>query len=123
MGPFISAILSVAVAIVGFIAAFTLLNLAVSRLPSKWERRVRPWVFVGPAVIFLFIGLFMPALRTIYLSFRGGPQGQDGFTLDNYVGEQSPKGVFRDKSVVSFDNFSHIFTSRLFIVGVGIALL
>jgi len=65
----------------------------------------------------------MPALRTIYLSFRGGPQGQDGFTLDNYVGEQSPKGVFRDKSVVSFDNFSHIFTSRLFIVGVGIALL
>ena len=123
MGPFISAILSVAVAIVGFIAAFTLLNLAVGRLPSKWERRVRPWVFVGPAVIFLFIGLFMPALRTIYLSFRGGPQGQDGFTLDNYVGEQSPKGVFRDKSVVSFDNFSHIFTSRLFIVGVGIALL
>ncbi|HKA03682.1 MAG TPA: sugar ABC transporter permease [Acidimicrobiales bacterium] len=123
MGPFISAVLAVAVAVAGFIAVFTLLNLAVSRLPGKWEQRVRPWVFVGPALIFLFIGLFMPAIRTIYLSFRGGNRGQDGFTVDNYVGTGSPKGVFRDKSVVSFDNFDHIFTSRLFIVGVVIALL
>jgi alpha-glucoside transport system permease protein len=123
VGPFISAVLAVVVAVVGFIAVFTLLNLAVGRLPSRWERRVRPWVFVGPAVIFLFIGLFVPAVRTIYLSFRGGNRGEDGFTLDNYVGTSSPKGVLRDKTVVSFNNFGHIFTSRLFIVGIVIALL
>jgi hypothetical protein len=101
VGPLVSAILAVVIAVVGFIAIFTLLNLAVSKLPGKWEQRVRPWVFVGPALIFLFIGLFMPAVRTLYLSFRKGPRGEDGFTVDNYVGDQAPKGVFRDKSVIT----------------------
>jgi ABC-type sugar transport system permease subunit len=123
VGPLVSAILAVVIALVGFIAIFTLLNLAVSKLPGRWEQRVRPWVFVGPALIFLFIGLFLPAVRTLYLSFRKGPRGADGFTVDNYVGDQAPKGVFRDKSVITFDNFGHIFTSGLFIVGVVIAVL
>jgi ABC-type sugar transport system permease subunit len=123
VGTLVSAVLTVVVAIVGFVAVFTLLNLAVSKLPGKWEARVRPWVFVGPALIFLFIGLFVPAVRTIYLSFRGGNQGEDGFTLDNYVGTGSQPGVFRDKSVISFDNFGNIFTSRLFLVGIFFALL
>jgi alpha-glucoside transport system permease protein len=123
VGTLGSALLAVVVSLVGFIAFFTLLNMAVGKLPSKWEERLRPWVFVGPALVFLFVGLFMPAIRTIYLSFRSGNRGQGGFTVDNYVGTSAPPGVLRDKSVISFANVGHIFTSRLFIVGVVIAAL
>jgi alpha-glucoside transport system permease protein len=123
VGPLVSAVIAVVVALAGFVAVFTLVNLAVSKLPGRWEARVRPWVFVGPALIFLFIGLFMPAIRTIYLSLRGGSHGEDGFTLDNYIGSSSPVGVLRDKSVITFNGGWHIFTSRLFIVGIIFAVL
>src|SRR5690242_3584689 len=124
MGPLVGALLSVAVAIAAFVGIFTVVNLAVDRLPPRWERRVRPWVFVGPALLFLFIGLFMPAVRTVYLSFRGGNRGDDGFTLDNWFRDSAPFGVLRKKAgVVNFDHVGHIFTSPLFIVGVTFAVL
>ena len=81
---------------------------------------MRPWIFVGPAVLCITIGLFVPAVRTIYLSFRGGAQGDGGFTLDHY------RTVFADDSVISFEGASGILTSRLFFGGlvlVGIAVV
>jgi ABC-type sugar transport system permease subunit len=113
-------LVSVAVSIGAFVAIFVGLNLLVNRLPSKWEQRVRPWVFVGPALLFLLIFLVGPLVRTIYLSFRSGNRGEGGFTLDNYVGD---RGVLRDDSVVNFDNWTGIFTSWLFIGGIVLIVL
>jgi alpha-glucoside transport system permease protein len=123
VGPLVSAVVSVVVALVAFVGLFTVANLAVSRLSSKWEYRVRPWVFVGPALLFLFVGLLMPAIRTIYLSFRDGNRGENGFTFDNWWGTSDDPGVLRDHSVVNFSNAGDIFTSRLFLVGIAFAIL
>jgi len=66
------------------------------------------------------VGLFLPAVRTIYLSFRGGEQGAGGFTLDHY------ESVLGDDAVLNVEGASDILTSRLFFAGlvlVAVALL
>ncbi len=45
------------------------LNVLVERLGSPWSLRLMPWVFVGPALLLLFIFLIWPAVQTIFLSF------------------------------------------------------
>ena len=45
------------------------LNVLVERLGSPWSNRLMPWVFVGPALLLLFIFLIWPAVQTIFLSF------------------------------------------------------
>ncbi len=47
--------------------------------------RVRVLVFVGPALLALLVGLVIPGLRTVVLSFFGNPSQGSGFVgLDNY---------------------------------------
>jgi len=38
-------------------------------LPQKWEERVKPWVFILPAIAAIGLFLIYPAVRTIVLSF------------------------------------------------------
>jgi alpha-glucoside transport system permease protein len=122
VGPLVSTIVTVVIAVGAFVGLFTLANLGVNRLSARWEARVRPWVFVGPALLFLFVGLFLPAVRTIYLSLHDGRRGEGDWTLDHYLGAAPQPGVLRDKSVVSFEGFGDVFTSRLFIIGAVIAV-
>jgi ABC-type sugar transport system permease subunit len=123
VGPLISAIISVTVAMGVIVGVFTGANLALNRASQKWDDRLRPWLFVGPAVVFLFIGLMVPALRTVYLSFRGGRRGEDGFTLVNYFGERGALTTSGPNSVINFENVGNIFTSRLFIAAVILIVL
>jgi alpha-glucoside transport system permease protein len=53
----------------GAVLLFVVLNALVERLPSKWEHRLKPYVFIGPAVAVVSLFLVFPALRSIYLSF------------------------------------------------------
>jgi ABC-type sugar transport system permease subunit len=112
VGALISTVVAVVLSIVVLGALFTGLNLAVDRAPQRWEDRLRPWVFVGPAVLFLFIALVVPTLRTIYLSLHEGRQGDGSWTLSNY------KDTLSDDRVLSFAHFGDIFTSWLFIAAV-----
>lgn len=45
---------------------------------------IRPWLFLGPAVIILSIYLVYPVFNSIYLSFMG-PSGEKFIGLDNYI--------------------------------------
>jgi alpha-glucoside transport system permease protein len=60
-------------AIVGGVGAalllFWVLNKLVELLPLKWEERLKPWVFIGPAVAAIAFFLIYPAIRTVILSF------------------------------------------------------
>ena len=52
--------------------------------PDRWRGRLRPWVWLAPAIAFLGVFLVYPTLNTIFLSFL------DKFSkkfvgLDNYV--------------------------------------
>ena len=96
----------------GLIAGiFTLLNLLIDRLPQRWDDRVRPWLFVLPAILFMLGALIVPAVRTVVLSFSGGNRGEEGFTFDNWT------SVLGDENVLSFARIGDVLTSRLTILG------
>ena len=42
-------------------------------LPGAWRERGQVVVFLGPAVFLVFAGLLVPAVRTIWVSFRDDP--------------------------------------------------
>ncbi|MEQ8677053.1 MAG: sugar ABC transporter permease [Aggregatilineales bacterium] len=50
---------------------------------EKQRERIRPWLFVGPAVIILGIYLVYPAIQTIFLSFFDD-NGKEFVGLSNY---------------------------------------
>jgi alpha-glucoside transport system permease protein len=59
-------------------------NWLVEKLPGTWRGRVLPFVFVGPALAILTFYLLVPAILTIYNSFRDATGGKF-VGLDNYA--------------------------------------
>ena len=112
MGTLVSTVLSVAIALAVIAGVFTALNLLLDKGSQRWDERLRPWIFIGPAVLLLGAGLVVPAIRTIVLSFRGGSRGDGDPTLEHW------RSALTDKGVVSFDRVGDILTSRLFVVAV-----
>ena len=84
---------------------------------SRWTDGLRPWVFVGPALLFVGGGLVLPGLRTAFLSLKPGTRGREpGFTLEHY------KDIFTDDTYFTVEGWAAIFTGRLFIVGLAAAV-
>jgi alpha-glucoside transport system permease protein len=79
-----NALIAVVSGVGGALILYYVLNKLVELLPTRWEERVKPWVFIGPA--FAAIGLFLlyPAIRTIILSFADR-NSQEFVGFDNYT--------------------------------------
>jgi alpha-glucoside transport system permease protein len=74
------AIIAVPIVLVGYIQVGEWL---LSRLPKRIALRMRPYVWVFPAVAFATVFMVLPTINTILISFqdaKGNPVG-----LDNYV--------------------------------------
>src|SRR2546423_15641330 len=60
------ALVNAAIAIVwgvgGIAILFTVANMLVESLSSKWRGRIQPYIFVGPGVLLLTFFLFIPAI-------------------------------------------------------------
>ena len=112
MGALVSTVVNVVVALLIVGGLFTGLNLLINRASQKWDDRLRPWLFISPAVVFLGIALVVPAIRTVFLSFRGGNRGDDGFTTENWT------DLLGNKGVISVERIGDVLTSRLFILGI-----
>jgi alpha-glucoside transport system permease protein len=57
----------------------------VSLLPLTWQRRVRPWLWLGPALAFLGLFLVYPTIRTIIRSLYSRNERNPRFVgVDNY---------------------------------------
>jgi alpha-glucoside transport system permease protein len=65
----INALLAIVGGVGGALLLYYILNKLAEMLPQKWEERVKPWVFVGPAIAAIGLFLIYPAARTIVLSF------------------------------------------------------
>lgn len=64
-----NALIAVIAGVGGTIVLFYLMNKAVEALPEVWENRLKPYVFIGPALLVVGLFLIYPAARTIYISF------------------------------------------------------
>ena len=75
------------------------------------DNRSRAVIFIGPALLFISVMLVIPAIRTAYLSLLN-KDSVDFVGLDNY------KAVFDDKNSLDLSNWTNMFTSIPFILGV-----
>ena len=83
---------AIVVGVGGIFLLYWAANWTVDVLPERYREDVRPYVFVGPALVILAVFLIYPVINTIIISF-GDRQG-DGFVgLDNY------EFVFTDESM------------------------
>ncbi|MBN1484011.1 MAG: sugar ABC transporter permease [Chloroflexia bacterium] len=68
----------------GVALLFVLANWLIEQLPARWKSRLTPFVFIGPGMAILAWYLFVPTLRTLWLSLFG-PESKVFIWLENYV--------------------------------------
>lgn len=78
---------------------------------ARIDQRSRAVIFIGPALLFIFVALVVPAIRTLYLSLLD-KNSEEFVKLENYV------ATFQDTSSWNAANWTNMFTSRLFWIGV-----
>jgi alpha-glucoside transport system permease protein len=80
----INALLAIVGGVGGALLLFYILNKLAEMLPQKGEERVKPWVFIAPALLAIGVFLIYPAVRTIVLSFANSTSTA-WVGLDNYT--------------------------------------
>lgn len=82
----------------------------VSHFPGRWRDRGFVWVFAGPAIVMLIIGLMIPAIRTIFFSFRS-----DDPVNPTFVGLKWYKDIFqaRDNRLTVLNNVTWVVLGTL----------
>ena len=98
------AIITIIVGVVGCIAYFYLSNMALDAVfPPRGvnagrninrSSAIRPWLFLGPAIILLSLYLVYPAFNSVWLSFHDAG-GREFVGLDNFSW-MSADGKFRE---------------------------
>jgi alpha-glucoside transport system permease protein len=86
-------IVAVVVGVGGIFLLYVVMNKAVDVLPLRYRESVRPWVFVGPALVLLGLFLLYPLVNTIFISFK------DEFS-QSFIGLGNYKFVFSDPSML-----------------------
>ena len=74
---------AIAVGVGGVFFLFWGMDRVVNLLPEARREGVRPYVFVGPALVFVAIFLVYPVINTIILSFRDA-RSEEFVGFDNY---------------------------------------
>ena len=86
-------LVAIAVGVGGVFALFWAMDRVVSWLPEGWREGVRPYVYIGPAIVLLSVFLIYPVIDTLLTSFKDA-SGQHWVGLDNY------RFVFSDPSML-----------------------
>lgn len=121
MGELLSQVLATLVAIllgVGGIAALFLgLDSLVGLLPRRLQPRLRPWAYIGPALLILGFYLVYPTLNTLSLSFLDAQS-------ERFVGLQNYRWVLTSPEMhIAFrNNLLWIVLMTTFSVGLGLVI-
>lgn len=79
------------------------------------DRRARAIAFLGPALVFLFAALVVPAVRTLYLSLLDRES-------ENFVGLDNYRTLARDQASLDLTRWTSLFGSQLFWVALVLLL-
>ena len=77
-------LVALVVGVIGVFGLYWVMDFVANQLPERIGVRLRPWIFVGPALSVLALFLVWPTIRTLWLSFRDD-DGEAFVGLDNYV--------------------------------------
>jgi alpha-glucoside transport system permease protein len=110
------ALVAIIVGVGGIFVLFWAMDFAVSQLSDRMQERVRPYVFVGPALVILSVFLVYPAINTAVLSLKDA-------TSTSFVGLDNYKFVFTDPAMLRSirNTLGWVILIPLFTVGVGLA--
>jgi alpha-glucoside transport system permease protein len=78
-GKLVQALIGIVLGVVGVWALFVVANSLIELLPARATSVLRPYLFVGPAIVILSIFLVAPAIGTIIQSFTEVPEGEGPF--------------------------------------------
>jgi len=109
-------LVAVVVGVFGVFALFWGMDQVVNRLPASWREGVRPYVFVGPALVILSVYLIYPVVNTTLLAFKDR-------TGDGWVGLDNFEFVFSDPSMLRSIRNTALWIVIVPLVAVSIGLL
>jgi alpha-glucoside transport system permease protein len=93
VGRLVSPLIAVVVGVGGGVVLLTALNALVARMPRRWERRLIPYVFAGPALAVVAGFLVGPAVRSLYISLFDE-------TSTGFVGLANYRALFTDPGIL-----------------------
>jgi alpha-glucoside transport system permease protein len=85
--------LAIVVGVGGVFLLFWMMNRVVDLLSERFRETIRPYVFVGPALVILAVFLVYPVFNTIFISFENA-------TSTEFVGLDNYKFVFTDVNML-----------------------
>ncbi len=102
----------------GVWALFIVLNWIIQHLPVKWRKRLVPFLFVGPAIVVLGYYIFLPTVRSFYISLFGR-------LTREFVGLANYEFIFSELLPAIRNNILWLFigTSMCVLLGLVFALL
>ncbi len=116
----LNAVIAIIGGIGGSMILFWILNKLAESLKGKWEDRVKPWMFAGPAILAIAVYLIYPAITTLQYSFAN----EDSTA---YVGFKNYATLLTDSSFLSvlFNNVLWILIvpAATVALGLGVAVL
>ncbi len=77
-------VMAVAIGVFGVFGLYVGMDWLINKLPERHRDWVRPFAFVGPAIVILAIFLLYPTINTLILSFQDST-GSSWVGFDNYV--------------------------------------
>ncbi len=108
-------VVAIIVGVGGVFALFWGMDLVVNQLPGRIREHVRPFVFVGPAIVILTVYLVYPAINTLIISFKDRAQ-------EAWVGFENYGFVFTDEAMLRSIRNTAIWIILVPLVAVGTGL-
>lgn len=110
-------LVAVVVGVGGIFLLYWGMDFAVNQLPERYRESMRPWLFVGPALVILSVFLVYPAINTIIISFQDARS-------ESFVGLENYGFVFTDDGMLRAirNTLGWIIFVPAVAVGVGLAM-